>query len=111
MKSGGGIITQSDLDNYSSVWRDPVIGYFKNHKIISMGPPSSGGIALTQLLHGAEQLETMNYEHNSLKYINTIAEIESRVYADRATLLGDPDFFNVPQNKIFDIFTITSTTF
>tara|TARA_B100001564_G_scaffold137877_2_gene115807 strand:- start:3131 stop:4729 length:1599 start_codon:yes stop_codon:yes gene_type:complete len=102
MESGGGIITQTDLDNYSSEWRDPVIGYFKNHKIISMGPPSSGGIALVQLLNGAEQLETQNYYHNSLEYINTIAEIESRVYADRATYLGDPDFFNVPQKYLLD---------
>jgi len=102
IESGGGIITQSDLDNYSSVWRDPVIGYFKNHKIISMGPPSSGGIALVQLLNGAEQLETKNYNHNSLEYINTIAEIETRVYADRATHLGDPDFFNVPQKSLLD---------
>ncbi len=102
MESGGGIITQTDLDNYSSEWRDPVIGYFKNHKIISMGPPSSGGIALVQLLNGAEQLETQNYYHNSLEYINTIAEIESRVYADRASYLGDPDFFNVPQKYLLD---------
>lgn len=100
MNSGGGIITQSDLDNYSSLWRDPIIGLFKNHKIISMGPPSSGGIALVQLLHGAEQLETKNYDHNSFEYINTIAEIESRVYADRASHLGDPDFFNVPQKSL-----------
>ena len=100
MNSGGGIITQSDLDNYSSLWRDPIIGLFKNHKIISMGPPSSGGIALVQLLHGAEQLETKNYDHNSFEYINTIAEIESMVYADRASHLGDPDFFNVPQKSL-----------
>ena len=91
MNSGTGIISQTDLDNYSSIWRDPIIGYFKNHKIISMGPPSSGGIALVQLLNGAEQLETKKYNHNSLEYINTISEIESRVYADRATHLGDPD--------------------
>ena len=102
MISGGGIITQSDLDNYSSVWRNPIVGYFKNHKIISMGPPSSGGIALLQLLNGAEQLETKSYNHNSSEYINTISEIESRVYADRATHLGDPDFFNVPQKSLLD---------
>ena len=60
MNSGTGIISQTDLDNYSSIWRDPIIGYFKNHKIISMGPPSSGGIALVQLLNGAEQLEPKN---------------------------------------------------
>ncbi len=102
MKSGGGIISQTDLDNYSSVWRDPIIGYFKNHKIISMGPPSSGGIALVQLLNGAEQLQTNNYNHNSLQYINTISEIESRVYADRATHLGDPDYYSVPQESLLD---------
>ena len=102
MKSGGGIISQNDLDNYSSVWRDPIIGYFKDHKIISMGPPSSGGIALVQLLHGAEQLETKKYNHNSLEYINTISEIESRVYADRATHLGDPDYYDVPQESLLD---------
>jgi gamma-glutamyltranspeptidase/glutathione hydrolase len=102
MKSGGGIISQTDLDNYSSVWRDPIIGYYKNHKIISMGPPSSGGIALVQLLNGAEQLQTNNYKHNSLQYINTISEIESRVYADRATHLGDPDYYSVPQESLLD---------
>ena len=102
MNSGTGIISQTDLDNYSSIWRDPIIGYFKNHKIISMGPPSSGGIALVQLLNGAEQLETKKYNHNSLEYINTIAEIESRVYADRATHLGDPDYYNVPQESLLN---------
>ena len=102
MNSGTGIISQTDLDNYSSIWRDPIIGYFKNHKIISMGPPSSGGIALVQLLNGAEQLETKKYNHNSLEYINTITEIESRVYADRATHLGDPDYYNVPQESLLN---------
>ena len=102
MNSGTGIISQTDLDNYSSIWRDPIIGYFKNHKIISMGPPSSGGIALVQLLNGAEQLETKKYNHNSLEYINTITEIESRVYADRAAHLGDPDYYNVPQKSLLN---------
>ena len=102
MNSGSGIISQNDLDNYSSIWRDPIIGYFKNHKIISMGPPSSGGIALVQLLNGAEQLETKKYNHNSLEYINTITELESRVYADRATHLGDPDYYNVPQESLLN---------
>lgn len=102
MNSGTGIISQTDLDNYSSIWRDPIIGYFKNHKIISMGPPSSGGIALIQLLNGAEQLETKKYNHNSLEYINTITEIESRVYADRATYLGDPDYYDVPQESLLN---------
>ena len=102
MNAGNGIISYEDLNNYSSIWRKPIVGEYKNHKIISMGPPSSGGIALLQLLYGAEKLDVGSYEHNSLNYINTIAEIESRVYADRATYLGDPDFYNVPINKLID---------
>ena len=102
MNAGNGIISYDDLNNYSSVWRKPIVGEYKNHKIISMGPPSSGGIALLQLLHGAEKLDVGSYEHNSLNYINTIAEIESRVYADRATYLGDPDFYDVPISELID---------
>ena len=102
MNAGNGIISYDDLNNYSSVWRKPIVGEYKNHKIISMGPPSSGGIALLQLLHGAEKLDVGSYEHNSLDYINTIAEIESRVYADRATYLGDPDFYDVPISELID---------
>ena len=102
MNSGNGIISYEDLNNYSSIWRKPIVGEYKNHKIISMGPPSSGGIALLQLLYGAEKLDVGSYEHNSLSYINTIAEIESRVYADRATYLGDPDFYDVPIVELVD---------
>ena len=100
MINGGGIITKDDLENYSSIWREPVVGYYKNHKIISMGPPSSGGIALNQLLKGAEMLKVSNLKHNSSDYIHLLSEIESRVYADRATYLGDPDFYNVPQKQL-----------
>tara|TARA_Y100000816_G_scaffold214744_1_gene159974 strand:- start:49 stop:1704 length:1656 start_codon:yes stop_codon:yes gene_type:complete len=102
MNSGSGIITHKDLKNYSSLWRDPIIGNYKGHKIISMGPPSSGGIALLQLLHGADQHNTSNYEHNSINYINLLTEIESRVYADRATYLGDDDFYDVPKSSLLD---------
>ena len=102
MSEGGGIITYEDLKTYSSIWRKPIVGNYKNHKIISMAPPSSGGIALMQLLYGAELLEVDGYEHNSLEYINTITEIESRVYADRATYLGDADFYNVPIDDLLD---------
>ena len=102
MNRGSGIITHEDLKNYSSLWRDPIIGNYKGHKIISMGPPSSGGIALLQLLHGADQHNTSNYEHNSINYINLLTEIESRVYADRATYLGDDDFYDVPKSSLLD---------
>jgi len=100
MNQGNGIFTLEDLKNYSSIWREPIIGNYKNHKIISMGPPSSGGIALVQMLNGAEKLNINKYEHNSKNYIHMISEIESRVYADRATYLGDPDFFEIPSNTL-----------
>ena len=100
MNEGNGIFTLEDLKNYSSIWRKPIIGNYKNHNIISMGPPSSGGIALVQMLNGAEKLNVNNYEHNSKDYIHMITEIESRVYADRATYLGDPDFLEVPSKTL-----------
>ena len=100
MNAGNGIFTLEDLVNYSSIWRKPIIGNYKNHKIISMGPPSSGGIALVQMLNGAEKLNINNYKHNSKDYIHMLTEIESRVYADRATYLGDPEFFEVPSKTL-----------
>ena len=102
MNKGNGIFTQDDLDKYSSIWRKPIVGYYKDHKIISMGPPSSGGIALVQLLKGIEKYNIKNYGFNSLKTINLMAELESRVYADRATHLGDPDFYKVPIEKLIN---------
>ena len=102
INEGGGIITHEDLKNYNSVWRDPIVGYYKSHKIISMGPPSSGGIALLQLLHGANQHNVKSMAHNGTDYINTMTEIESRVYADRASYLGDEDFYNVPKESLVE---------
>ncbi|MEQ9307060.1 MAG: gamma-glutamyltransferase, partial [Marinoscillum sp.] len=96
MKAGDGLITHGDLEAYQAAWRDPLIGQYREHKIISMPPPSSGGIALLQLLKGAEMLNIGQYEHNSAKAIHLMAEVERRVFADRAKHLGDPDFFDVP---------------
>jgi len=102
MNKGNGIFTQDDLDKYSSIWRKPIVGYYKNHKIISMGPPSSGGIALVQLLKGIENYNIKSFGFNTLKTINLMAELESRVYADRATHLGDPDFYKVPIEELIN---------
>ncbi len=96
MIRGKGYVTQADLDQYAPVWREPLVFDYKGHTIISMPPPSSGGIALGQLLYGAETLGLADYTHNSPEYINLMAEIEKRVYADRSEYLGDPDFFTVP---------------
>ncbi len=92
----GGIITMEDLERYRAVWRDPVEFQYKGHKIISMSPPSSGGICLAQLLLSLEPYDVGQLGHNSDKYIQVLTEAERRVYADRAHFLGDPDFVQVP---------------
>ncbi len=96
MERGNGIISQIDLDNYHSVWRDPIITDYKGNKIITMPPPSSGGIALTQLLESVEPFDLTEMGHNSADYIHLLTEAERRVYADRAEYLGDMDFYQVP---------------
>lgn len=100
MKRGSGIITHDDLKNYKAIWRDPIIDSYKEYKIISMGPPSSGGIALVQLLKSVEEFPVADWGHNSVKTVHLMTEAERRVYADRAVYLGDPDFYNVPKKQL-----------
>lgn len=96
----GGIITKEDLAKYEAKWRDPIIFNYKNARIISMPPPSSGGICIAQILKSMEPFNIGQYAHNSEKYIQVITEAERRVYADRAYFLGDPDFNNIPIKKL-----------
>jgi len=96
MESGGGIIDYEDLVRYQSRWRLPLKGKFKNYTIITMGPPSSGGVALIQMLKGLEKFRLNQYKHNSALYTHFLVEVEKRAYADRATYMGDPDFAQVP---------------
>ncbi len=100
MQRGGGLITHEDLENYEAVWRKPVVGNYRGHKIISMPPPSSGGVALLQLLQGAALHDVKALGHNSAETIHLMTELERRVYADRATHLGDPDFYDVPVDML-----------
>lgn len=102
MERGGGLITAEDLRNYSAKWREPVSGTYRGHKIISMPPPSSGGVAVLQLLQGAEKYNLNEMGHNSAETIHLLTELERRVYADRATHLGDPDHYDVPVNMLLD---------
>ena len=96
MERGYGIITLEDLAAYQAKWREPVIGFYRDHKIISMPPPSSGGVALMQLLESVEPYELRASGWHSKENIHLITEAERRVYADRSTHMGDPDFWNVP---------------
>lgn len=100
MQTGKGIIMHADLKNYNSVWREPIIGQYKGYKIISMSPPSSGGIALVQLLGIVEKFNISKKGHLTAPTVHLMAEAERRVYADRATHLGDPDFFTVPVQSL-----------
>jgi len=102
MKSGNGIITKSDLENYHSVWRTAITGNYKDYKIITMPPPSSGGIALLQLLHSVEKYPLSRWGHNQDSTVQLIVEAERRVYADRSKYLGDPDFFKVPADSLLN---------
>lgn len=102
MKRGGGLISIDDLKNYQAIWRDPIIGNYKGHKIISMPPPSSGGVALMQLLKSVEPFPIGDWGFNATKTVHLITEAERRVYADRATHFGDPDFVNVPMAMLMD---------
>ena len=100
MQRGGGLITHEDLESYEAVWREPVTGIYRGHKVISMPPPSSGGIALLQLLQGAGMHDIKTLGHNTAATIHLMTELERRVYADRATHLGDPDFYDVPVDML-----------
>lgn len=102
MQQGGGLITAEDLTNYDAQWREPVTGMYRGHKIISMPPPSSGGVAVLQLLQGAEKYDLKKMGHNTGKTIHILTELERRVYADRATHLGDPDYYDVPVDMLLD---------
>ena len=102
MQRGGGLITIEDLNKYNSKWRDPITGSYRGHKVISMPPPSSGGVAVLQLLKGAEQYDIAKMGHNTTETIHVITELERRVYADRSTHLGDPDYFDVPVDMLLD---------
>jgi gamma-glutamyltranspeptidase / glutathione hydrolase len=100
MKRGGGIITQKDLDNYKATWREPVIETYKNLKVIAMPPPSSGGIALVQLLKYVEPYPLKRWGWHTDSTTQVMIEAERRVFADRSTWLGDPDFVKVPQKEL-----------
>lgn len=92
----GGIITKEDLEKYEAKWRTPIEFTYKNLKIISMSPPSSGGICNAQIFKALETYDIATYGHNSVEAIQLITEAERRAYADRSFYLGDPDFVKIP---------------
>lgn len=96
MARGDGLITAEDLRQYDVRWRIPIQFSYRGFEVITMPPPSSGGVALQQLLTAAEAYDLNVLGHNSDAYMHVLTELERRVYADRAAYLGDPDFVEVP---------------
>ena len=100
IQDNGGIITEEDLAKYEAKWRTPVTFEYDDLKVISMSPPSSGGICLAQIMNGIEPYDLLTYGHNSLKTMQVITEAERRAYADRSYFLGDPDFVSIPTDSL-----------
>ena len=100
MKKNGGLITKKDLENYRPVWRETLQGTFNEYKIISMGPPSSGGVHIIQMLNILENYDLVMMGHNSPTYTALLTESMKYAYADRSKYLGDPDFFDVPVQSL-----------
>jgi gamma-glutamyltranspeptidase/glutathione hydrolase len=98
----GGNMTLEDLSQYEAIWRAPVTFTYKNLKITSMSPPSSGGFCLNQIMKMIEPFNLTKMGHNSLKAIQVITEAERRAFADRNAFLGDPDFVKIPIKELLD---------
>ncbi|RKS14365.1 gamma-glutamyltransferase [Flavobacterium sp. 120] len=96
----GGNATLEDLNSYNAKWRTPITFQYKNLKITSMSPPSSGGICLNQIMKMIEPFNLSQMGHNSVKTIQVITEAERRAYADRNYFLGDPDFVKLPIKEL-----------
>lgn len=104
MAKNDGLITESDLANYQAKWRDPLVANWQDMQVVTAPPPSSGGVGLIQLLSMKQELanDFEGVKVNSSKYIHLMAEIEKRVFADRAEYMGDPDFVIVPVSQLIN---------
>ena len=96
----GGIFLLEDFARYETKIRKPVCGLYRSFEVCSMPPPSSGGIAIIQILNILENFEISNYKHNSFEYVALLKEAMAYTFADRSVFLGDSDFFDVPQDKL-----------
>ena len=96
IKKNGGYVTEEDLAKYEAKWRQPIIFKYKDLKIISMSPPSSGGVTMNQIFKMIEPYDVSEFGHNSTEAIQLFTEASRRAYADRNYFLGDPDFVDIP---------------
>jgi gamma-glutamyltranspeptidase/glutathione hydrolase len=104
MGRSNGLITMKDMETYDAVWREPLRANWRDYEILSAPPPSSGGFAVVQLLKMKDYLAHFldGVPHNSPQYIHIVAEMEKRVFADRAEYMGDPDFVDIDMDTLLD---------
>ncbi|MVM32915.1 gamma-glutamyltransferase [Spirosoma sp. HMF4905] len=102
MVRGKGLITEEDLKNYHSAWREPIQAKYKEYNVITMPPTSSGGVALLQMMRLTEPYPLRKWGWNRDSTVQVMIEAERRVYADRAKFLGDPDFVKVPVSQLIN---------
>lgn len=100
MKKQGGLISYKDLQEYESVWRSPVKAEFQGYDLFVMPPPSSGSIAIAQIMNMLDEYDLKAMGFNSAKYIHLVTEAMRRAFADRAYFLGDPDFVDIPRDTL-----------
>ena len=102
MERDGGLIDAADLAAYQAIWREPLSANWREYEILSAPPPSSGGFGVIQLLKMKDYLAQAfeNVEHNSPQYVHLVAEMEKRVFADRAEYLGDPAFVDIDMTAL-----------
>ena len=100
MRRGGGLITEEDLARYEAKERAPILGTYRGYDIISMPPPSSGGVALVEMLNILEGFDLKAAGHNTPRYVHLVAEAMRRAFVDRARYLGDPDFVQAPLDRL-----------
>jgi gamma-glutamyltranspeptidase/glutathione hydrolase len=100
MERGGGIITREDLAAYEAVWRDPVVLGYRGYEVITMPPPSSGGVTMGQILNIVESFDLASFGWLSADHVHVAVEAMRRAYADRNFFLGDPDFVEIPLGKL-----------
>lgn len=102
MRKAGGLISEADLAAYEAIWREPIAGRYKDFDVFSMGPPSSGGVVLHQMLGMLSQFPLEKTDINATEWIHLVTETARRAYADRSEFLGDPAFYAVPVTALLD---------
>ncbi|ODR86855.1 gamma-glutamyltransferase [Shewanella xiamenensis] len=102
VQEAGGIMTLEDLKHYKAVEREPVCGQYRGYEVVSMPPPSSGGVHIIEMLNVLQQFPIDKFGHNTAQTIHVMAETMKHAYADRSEYLGDPDFYKVPVKQLTD---------